>query len=280
MIMTIGPAIRSVIVPASSVASDGWAQSLDAQFAAFMAALTGPRVLFDVSRASSRLQDVAGSTLVTADGQPIGRLNDASGAGNDIAQPVAASMPLYRTDGVLHWAEFDGSNDSWKSLANLDMSATNKVTVIAGVRKLSDANGGAPVVEFSANYSANAGTFALFAPVSVTPSIGFLAGGTTRVVAQATSGYAAPVSLVLSGISDIAAPLVRIRANGAAVIGSASSQGTGNLGAYPLFIGRRNDASLPFNGRLYGLLIIGRLLTTDELSLCERWMASKTGVAL
>jgi hypothetical protein len=37
---------------------------------------------------------------------------DRSGNGNHASQPTTAAKPTYRTDGTLHWLEFDGSNDA------------------------------------------------------------------------------------------------------------------------------------------------------------------------
>lgn len=41
--------------------------------------------------------------------------------GNHASQPLAASRPTYRTDGVLHWLEFDGVDDS----LDVNVAATN-----------------------------------------------------------------------------------------------------------------------------------------------------------
>ena len=56
-------------------------------------------------------QDSAGTTPVTADSQPVGRMLDLSGNGNHITQADAARRPLYRTDGTFYWLQFDGIDD-------------------------------------------------------------------------------------------------------------------------------------------------------------------------
>ena len=81
-------------------------------------------------------------------------------------------------------------------------------------------------------------------------------------------------------LSDISAPSLSLAINGAAYVSSTSTQGTGNFGNYPLFIGRRNNTNLPFNGRLYSLAVLGRTATDAELSSMEAWVAGKTGVTL
>ena len=75
---------------------------------------TGGRngVWLDPSDLSTLFQDVAGTIPVTTDGDPVGLIKDKSGNNNHATQPVSAARPTYRTDGVLHWLEFDEVDDS------------------------------------------------------------------------------------------------------------------------------------------------------------------------
>lgn len=66
---------------------------------------------YDPSDVGTLFQDAAGTTPVTSDGDPVGLMLDKSGHGNDVSQSTTASKPTYRTDGVLHWLEFDGVDD-------------------------------------------------------------------------------------------------------------------------------------------------------------------------
>ncbi len=56
----------------------------------------------------------------------------------------------------------------------------------------------------------------------------------------------------------------------------------GNLlyGNHPLYIGRRAGASLPFNGRLYGLIVRGAATDDNHLTHAEKYLAYKSGVSL
>lgn len=67
--------------------------------------------MYDPSDLSTLFQDSAGTTPVTADGQPVERMLDVSGNGNHATQTSATRIPLYRTNGALHWLEFDGVDD-------------------------------------------------------------------------------------------------------------------------------------------------------------------------
>jgi hypothetical protein len=67
------------------------------------------------------------------------------------------------------------------------------------------------------------------------------------------------------------------RINGAQVGQDLTTQGTGNFGNYPLYIGRRNNATLPLNGNLYSLIIRGAQSTASQISSTESWVNGKTG---
>src|SRR5690554_6488811 len=55
-------------------------------------------------------QDAAGTIPVTADGDPVGLMLDISDRGNHATQEVSGARPIYRTDGTLHWLQFDGAS--------------------------------------------------------------------------------------------------------------------------------------------------------------------------
>lgn len=68
-------------------------------------------VWLDLYDLSTIFQDVNGVEPVTKDGDPVALIKDKSGNGNHATQTTASSRPVYRTDGKLHWLEFDGVDD-------------------------------------------------------------------------------------------------------------------------------------------------------------------------
>jgi hypothetical protein len=197
--------------------------------------------------------------------------------GNHAYQSNASQRPLYQIDSNgKPFLLFDGSDDGM--LTNTITPGIDKAQVFAGVRKLSDATIGI-VVESSANIGSNSGALGIYAPASTgTATYQWLSRGTGLSVAPSPASYPAPITNVLTGIGDIAADTAILRANGTQVSTSATDQGTGNYLAYPLYVGRRGGISLPFNGRLYSLIVrFGANLTASQIAQMEAWVNSKTG---
>jgi hypothetical protein len=56
--------------------------------------------------------------------------------------------------------------------------------------------------------------------------------------------------------------------------------GSGNFGSFPLYVGRRNNASNPLNGRLYQLIIRGAASTAGQVSSTEQYIAGKMQITI
>jgi hypothetical protein len=171
---------------------------------------------------------------------------------------------------------FDGSDDSLLT-NSVNFSATDKMTVWGGVTKLSDAAVGT-VAELSNGTPTD--RFTLRAPQTAAANYGFTSGGSVGSTAITSNTYATPTTNVLTGTGDIAADSVILRVNGIQAATSSTDQGTGNYGNYPLYIGRRGGTTLPFNGRLYQLIVRGAESTASQIGGTEQYVAGKTGVAL
>jgi hypothetical protein len=237
---------------------------------------------YDPSDFSTMFQDTAGTVPVTAVGQSVARINDKSGRGNNATQATTAARPLLEQDaGGLYYLRFDGVDDGMLT-ANIDFTATDKMTVLAGVRKLSDSLRGS-IVEAGSSYGV-AGSFGVMAPHgNGATTMGFYLTGTTTTGLLAT-GIVAPLTSVASCLFDISgsdrASEVFPRVNGSIpslTVTDAASAGTGNYGNRPIFIGRRGGTTLPFNGRIYSLIVRGAASTTDQITAAETWVNGKTG---
>lgn len=183
----------------------------------------------------------------------------------------------YDTTGFPLYLKFDGVDDFLQT-ASVDFSGTDKVLVSAAMRKLSDA-AAALALELSASYSANTGAFAILAPSSAAATtVAFGSKGTASIVATADNFAQAPISVVITGYSEIGNRVQKLRRDGIQKSSSSTDQGVGNYGNYPLYIGRRGGTSNPFGGRLYSLLIRGAA-TPDSLILkVERYLNQKAKV--
>lgn len=247
---------------------------LSAQVAALFASLgSTPKLWLDPSDRATLWQDSAGTTPVVAAGDPIGRILDKSGANNHASQVTTTSRPLWQTSN----AGFDGVDDGW-SIAAINFTTTDKITVVSGVYKASDSTA-QRIWGLSASPPSTNGSLELLAVYgSGLPQAGVGSRGITQ---RAVVPVAAPApgAYVATGVGDIAAPLVVVRSNGVSAQSSAA-QGGGTYGNHPSFVGSVGGTTSFLNGNLYGLMVIGRLLTADELSLCERYMAQKSGVTL
>lgn len=185
----------------------------------------------------------------------------------------SANFPVLQQAGGLYYLAFNGVNQ-WLQTSSIDFTYGDKMFVSAGVRKLSDAASGM-LAELSANINANNGSFYIVAP-SASGTFEFSSRGTTPVVVT-RSGFAAPITAVTTLSSDISSPRIDTRVNTVASVTSTSSQGTGNYGNYPLYIGARAGFSLFFNGRLYGLVVAGKQASASEIASTEAWLNQKTG---
>lgn len=180
----------------------------------------------------------------------------------------------YDTTGFPMYLRFDGVDDSLAT-GSIDFSAADKLSVFAGVRKLSDAADGYIV---GLSPPGSNGIFDIRAPGSSgTTKYQATAKGTLAVFPYTSSAtYAAPHTAALTFLQDIGADIAKLRLNGAEVASVTSDQGTGTLANLPLYIGRLNGTTLPFNGRLHSLIVRGAASSGSQITSAETWINDKT----
>jgi hypothetical protein len=180
----------------------------------------------------------------------------------------------YDTAGFPHYLKFDGVDDGMAT-GTVDFTATDKATAWAGVTKLSDA---ARAVVFRHEGGGGAQRISFEAPNSSLGNYEFVSGGTLNV--SVASASVAPITSVLCGIGDIAGDVATLRVNGVQTATSAADQGTGSHANAALYVGKSPAATLPFNGRLYSLIVRGVTSNAAQIAQTETYVAQKTGVVL
>lgn len=182
----------------------------------------------------------------------------------------------YDTVGFPHYLRFDGVDD-WL-VTNTITPNTDKAQVFAGLRKLSDAAAGI-VLETSTSMGLNNGAIVVVtAGSSGAYEYEYGSRGTSPQYASTTSAsFNAPHTGVLTGTADISGDRATLRINGVQAAQNTADQGTSNFLAYPLYIGRRGGTTLPFNGRLYSLIVrFGSNLPTATIENTEKYINTKT----
>jgi hypothetical protein len=221
-----------------------------------------------------RNDTAGGAKTIYAWGAQLLTAADVTATGNAYQRIAAATV--YDTAAVFRpYLAFDGLDDSLSTSA-INFTSTDKMTVFAGVTKSSDAALGI-VSELGNRNLVQAGSFTLNAPRSAgNPTYAFVVEG-TAVTDNTITGYTAPITNVLTARGDIAAPLNQLRVNGAVAGTLTTTLGTGNFGNWALYVGRRNNATFPFNGRLYSLIVRGAASSTTEIFDAELWVNARTG---
>jgi hypothetical protein len=182
----------------------------------------------------------------------------------------------YDTAGFPMYLRFDGSDDFMQT-NSIDFTATDKMTVFAGVRKFSDAGVANVLCELSSSRISNNGAFTINAPGGGSTQYLFASKGTSDALAATTLAvYAAPITNTLTAFGNISGASTILRINGTQAASPGTSQGTGNYGNHPLFIGSRAGTTLPFNGRLTQLIIRGAQTSDPLIASTEAFVNSKT----
>jgi hypothetical protein len=230
--------------------------------------------------------DAAGSTSVTANGTDgvllwgadLRPASQATGLIGPTYQRVVDAA-TYDTAGFLPYLQFDGL--SWSmSTGSIDFTATDKMTVWAGVRKLSEIAG--VIAETSSSSQTNNGAFLVSNAFNGSTNYDVQCRGTDRNMRRYVT-YAAPITNVLqssmtTAAADSAAAIqTRINATLNAGFASASAASSGNFGNYPLHLGGRNSAGDFFNGWLTSLIVRGAQSTQSQIEATESWVNGKTG---
>lgn len=228
-------------------------------------------------------KDTARTVPCTAHDDLIAFADDISGNGHHFYQPVESKRFKWQTDGARYWALPDAFDDFMSTVAAVPLSASDKLTVWAGFRKLSEA-AVSVMWDTSPTTITNNGSIAFVLPTAVNSGQISFSGRGTGLGGQNTTALAsAPLTVVASCLYDIAganlATEIMARINGAipALTPAGSSLGTGNFGNYTHYLGCRGGTSLFFNGRIGPVIARGGATSAELIAATEQWVNSKTG---
>jgi len=204
-------------------------------------------------------QDAAGTTPVTADGDPVGYVADLSGNGNHATQSISAARPLYRTDGTLHWLEFDEVDD----FLNLNIGNL----------------GGS---QWSLRYSAtpslpSKGVVFLSNLGSSLPWIGAAYENSTST-SQEGSG-ATLLDMLADGLS-LGRPLTRRALWNALMQAHVYGADFSTIGWPNPIIGEYSDNSASFGHNMHAVILRQNILSAKENAALDTYLASLAGVTL
>ena len=223
----------------------------------------------DANNLSSMYQTSAGTTPVTATGQPVCRWTDLSGTGNHAVQPTTGSCPTYGTDAVGGFLNFS-LNGFFTTSPTLSPDATVLVVAQSNTSTwnnygwLASARGPNGFIVHPAAGSTNVDFYPVNSGGSYT-YVGSLASPTLMnpTLYKMTMSGSNPVTgsygLNGSSTSYSAAGVVRV------------------AGSVLVTLGRDGNLGRPGNGRYREVLMYNRALSPAELTQVETYLRAKWG---
>jgi hypothetical protein len=234
-------------------------------------------LVLDAVDSSTLWQDTAGTTAITAAGQTIGRWSDISGKGNHVTQATAGSRPTYRTGSPR--VEFNGTNNRLFTASTVNMSGSDKCTVIVALATRGTANhgifslGGNSAGDLNLGWYSGAGGYR---------AVNYNGGTEAGAGISALDQPAVPHTRVMTVEVDRSKVTIprssRLRIDGNDVTNQDVGTGilTGNLGTRTISIG--DWLSVFFlSGDIYRVIVINRLLTESERFSAEKWCGDAAG---
>jgi hypothetical protein len=237
-------------------------------------------VWFDPTDPSTLFQDAAGTVPVTAYGQKVGKILDKSGNGNHATQSNAALQPTYQIDNEGNPnLTFSGSYTQLVTRA-IDFTGTAQMMVGVGLNVVGSSSS-AVALELGSDVNSVNGSFLIGAPSSVTDHSLYLRGTSTIRAAVNNVSDGDDIIVGLFDISqatkelELIPRLNRVQLSGSQITWTGTDAGTGNFGNLPLFMGARSGGSLPFQGKIYQVIVRGVLTNASDVSQTENLIDAK-----
>lgn len=236
---------------------------------------------YDPSDFSTMFQNIAGTTPVTAAGQPVGKILDKSGNGFHMVAPADTVVrpTLMQDSAGKYYLDSDGVDDKM-SCANFYLNSA-EVSIFTGtVIEAYTAFG--IMLELSPVIASNNNTFALFSTITATINrMSFTSRGTASAgVWQEPLNVDQKYQICTQG-KLTATSLSQIRVDDITPIAAATNvtaQSGTAYGNYTLYMFSRNNLQFPFNGRMYAMVIRGAASSAAETLNIRAYLRSKMGV--
>ena len=227
---------------------------------------------FDPSDLSTLFQDSAGTTPVTASGQPVGKMLDKSGNGNHAVQATSAKRPTYTAGGGLHWLAFDGVDDAM-AVADVSGMRQSIMTFFIGVDPLSLTS------REDWFLSGNSYSFGTNNYILGNSTSAFQIFGRTPSSAVSQGSMTANTKVIVSARSD--GTNINSRINGVAQTTAALTLGTDDTSGFTLGSSKTNGVNAGVaRMSMYELIVRGSTSRAAEIASTEAYLAAKSGVTL
>jgi hypothetical protein len=190
----------------------------------------------------------------------------------------------YDSTGFPVYIKPNGSNQFMQT-NSINFTATDKMTVWQGVRKLSDAAAGI-IAELSATFDSAQGVFSLAASASSSPRNDYASsirgGAPTATNGRIATVFIAPITNTITlqyDFAQVAAVdenLVKVNGVVPTLSTPGSAAGAGNFGNYPAYFYTRAGTSIFFNGNDYGSIARGAASTAAQIANGEAYINKLT----
>ena len=227
---------------------------------------------FDPSDIDTLFQDSAGTTPVTASGQPVGKMLDKSGNGNHATQAISAKRPIYTEGSGLAWLAFDGVGD-FMAVADVSGMRQSIMTFFIGVDPLS--------LSLREDWfaSGNSRAYSTNNYILGNSASAFQTLGRTPATIVTQGSMTANTKVIVSARSD--GTNINSRINGVAQTTAALTLGTNDTSGFTLGASKTDEVYNHFKQmNMYGLIVRGSTSSAAEIASTEDYLAAKSGVTL
>ena len=224
---------------------------------------------YDPSDLSTLFQDSAGTTPVTASGQPVGLMLDKSGRANHAAQAIAAARPIYTEGSGLAWLAFDGVGDEMEA-PNAAFNLTGDLTMGFAISADSTLKS-----EYLCGGVNDDGHLLLF---SAGDEIRYLP--INRSSGEVRTGRVPESNALILTSWDRSTGDFAVALDSVETTGSKTAADVGAPSQGFTLIGAGNPGGRHFNGRFYGGILRGSLNSESEKVLVKTYLASLQGRTL